>query len=439
LFDRPLQTGFTVYSSRYNFDQAQQYAILTGQKLSQLQAQFGPNTLNALQNYTQSSTGFTTSVSYPLRHSLKRVGITYTLDRSSIHTFSDASRDLFQFLYFRQTAGPNALTGILTSKVTPNLSFNTLDRYYGPHSGKSLFLAADIAGLGGNVRYVRPVMDWKQFIPMKIFKPEMKDKAAGHQVLGYHVMASFLSGYGGLVASPFERFYQGGDNDLRGFDIRSISPIAYIADTVSFPLLNPDQTAVPSNPANPRSPAITVPIPIYRIVFPGGDLNLVGNVEYRIPIIGNTVTLAIFDDVGVDPIIRNSQLHLTPSQLTTLNTTPYGCPVLSYATGCSGAQNIPFSGNLKTLGGTNWQPRMSTGVELQVMMPVINAPFRLYYAYNPLRLDQLGTSPNVLTRNLFPPGAIGDYSFAQASALYSPTYMLREPRKTFRFTVSTTF
>jgi outer membrane protein insertion porin family len=283
------------------------------------------------------------------------------------------------------------------------------------------------------------VLYWKQFIPMKIFKPELKDKAAGHQVLGYHILASFLSGYGGLVASPFERFYQGGDNDLRGFDIRSISPIAYIADTVSFPLLNPDQTAVPSNPSNPRSPAITVPIPIYRIVFPGGDLNLVGNVEYRIPIIGNTVTLAIFNDVGVDPIIRNSQLRVTPTQLNVLNATQYGCPVLSYATGCSGAANIPFTANLKTLPGTNWLPRMSTGLELQVMMPVINAPFRLYYAYNPLRLDQLANSPNLLTREMFPAGAIGDYSFAQARSLYAPQYQLREPRKTFRFTVSTTF
>jgi len=29
---------------------------------------------------------------------------------------------------------------------------------------------------------------------------------------------------------------------------------------------------------------------------------------------------------------------------------------------------------------------MSLGSELSVIMPVINAPFRLYYAYNPLRL-----------------------------------------------------
>ena len=31
---------------------------------------------------------------------------------------------------------------------------------------------------------------------------------------------------------------------------------------------------------------------------------------------------------------------------------------------------------------------MSTGLELQVIMPVVNAPFRIYYAYNPLRIDE---------------------------------------------------
>ena len=30
---------------------------------------------------------------------------------------------------------------------------------------------------------------------------------------------------------------------------------------------------------------------------------------------------------------------------------------------------------------------MSTGLEVQVFLPVINAPFRVYWAYNPLRLD----------------------------------------------------
>ena len=38
-----------------------------------------------------------------------------------------------------------------------------------------------------------------------------------------------------------------------------------------------------------------------------------------------------------------------------------------------------------------------------------------------------------------PAGAAGDYTFKQAVNVYAPSFMLREPRKTFRFTVATTF
>jgi outer membrane protein insertion porin family len=82
---------------------------------------------------------------------------------------------------------------------------------------------------------------------------------------------------------------------------------------------------------------------------------------------------------------------------------------------------------------------MSTGLELQVIMPIVNAPFRIYYAYNPFRMDTLVRPTSYITRDLFPAGAAGDYTFQQAQALYGSQYLLREPRKTFRFTVATTF
>src|SRR5581483_6276035 len=78
LFDRPLQFGFTVYNRRFNFDQVREAEIFSGQRLN-----LPENLLQSLQNFTQSSTGFTVSGSYPLRRSFKRIGLTYTLDRSS--------------------------------------------------------------------------------------------------------------------------------------------------------------------------------------------------------------------------------------------------------------------------------------------------------------------------------------------------------------------
>ncbi len=72
LKDRPLQFGFTVFSNRYNFDQARNAAILNNTSNLNLPQ----NVLNTLQNYSTNSTGFTSSLSYPLHRSLKRVGIT---------------------------------------------------------------------------------------------------------------------------------------------------------------------------------------------------------------------------------------------------------------------------------------------------------------------------------------------------------------------------
>jgi outer membrane protein insertion porin family len=95
---------------------------------------------------------------------------------------------------------------------------------------------------------------------------------------------------------------------------------------------------------------------------------------------------------------------------------------------------------------------MSAGAELSVIMPVINAPFRLYYAYNPLRLYETpycntviiggnkgSCSAELITRDMFPPGGAGDYTFQEAEQAYGSRYLFREPRKTFRLTVSTTF
>jgi outer membrane protein insertion porin family len=177
---------------------------------------------------------------------------------------------------------------------------------------------------------------------------------------------------------------------------------------------------------------------VNQIIFPGGDTSWVANLEYRVPIVG-PVTLAPFVDTGMDFITNTSQLAIASTQVQTLNSTSYGCPYLNLNFSCAGVVQIPVSGHLTPLPGTNYQPRMSTGLELQVVLPVVNAPFRIYYAYNPLRLDEYLSPPSPITRSMFPAGSAGDYTFANVNALYNPAYLIREPRKTFRFTVATTF
>ncbi len=435
-FDRPLQLGFTFYDRKYDFNQAQLSNIL-GTQSSQT---FSQSVLQSLQNFSQSSKGITLSASYPLHRSFKRIGIAYTLDDSTLTTFTDASRDFFEFLNFRSISGLGALNGIITSKVTPSFSINKIDNPARPHNGYEFIASADIAGLGGSIREIRPTVQYRRFVPMKGLKPT--SSAEGRNTLGFRLLGSYLRGYGGRVATPFDRFYTGGDNDLRGFDIRAVTPYALITSGVDFPLTSPTPGSTPlNNSSNQLSGNATVHIPVQQIVFTGGDTEMVANLEYRIPIVG-PVTLAPFMDFGLNFDAGNSQLQLNSAQVSSLNTTPYGCPIYSSGTGCSGAAKIstPFAGHLSTMRGTNFVPRMSTGLELQVIMPVINAPFRIYYALNAMRLNTTAPPAAPFTRSMFPANtSLGDYNYHQALALYAPTYQLKEPASTFRFTVSTTF
>ena len=421
MFDRPLTLGFTVYSRKFDFDQARQASILAGQNLNLPQS-----VLNQLLNYSQSSTGFTASSSYVLGHSFKRVGLTYALDNTTINTFSDASRNLFQTLNFRNISGPNALNGIVTSSVSPSFGFSTIDSPIRPHRGRSLFISTEVAGLGGNVRFYRPLFAFTQWKPLY------------HQnTLGVRFQASFINGFGGTEAPPYQRFYMGGENDLRGFDVRTVSPYVFVNTVQNFPLTNPDGSGVPVDPTNPRRGNVTVPLPVNNITLPGGDTQIVSNLEYHIHIVG-PVTLAPFADFGMDFVTRDSQLRISSDSLTQLNSTVFGCPAIVNFQ-CAGGTSIPISGNLKPVEGTNYVPRMSTGLQLSVLLPIVQQPFRIYYAFNPLTLNTTVRSPSPISRSMFPAGGAGDFSFQQAISALAPDFRLQEPRKTFRFTIGTTF
>ena len=423
--NRPLQLGFTVYGRKFNFDEAQQEAILTGSQLNVPQSE-----LQNLQNYTQSSKGFTVSLGHRLHRSKYSANITYSYDVSSLVALSDASKNLFNAIQFQGISGPNSLTGITTSKILPTFSFNTLNASLFPHSGSQFTVGAELAGVGGTVRSIRPLVDFEHFIPVQNRR----------NTIGLRVQASFISGYGGVVAPPFERFYMGGEDDIRGFDIRSISPVAYLPTSSVITLTNPDGSPVLKNPSNPLQGNYTIPIPVSQIVFPGGDASVVGNIEYRVTLFGQA-SIGPFMDIGIDPVIRKSQLKITNQQFSSLQNTLFGCPNLDIGLNCVNQTGVPFSQTLTPAPGTNWVPRMSTGIEFKILLPIVHAPFRVYYAYNPLRMNTISQPPtqDQITRSMFPAGGAGDFTYQQAISTFSPPFMLREPRKTFRFTVATTF
>ena len=108
---------------------AEKLQILTGQQLNLPSAIAAKSAeLHPVQQWL-----FTSPGSYPLQRSFKRLGLTYSFDDSSISAFSDASKSLFTNLAFRGINGPNSLDGIVTSKIFPSFSFNTIDAAYHPH------------------------------------------------------------------------------------------------------------------------------------------------------------------------------------------------------------------------------------------------------------------------------------------------------------------
>ena len=93
-----------------------------------------------------------------------------------------------------------------------------------------------------------------------------------------------------------------------------------------------------------------------------------------------------------------------------------------------------FSGKVLIAPGTE-RIRVSTGIEFQVMLPVVQAPFRVYFAYNPSRVFENLQTPIVADRAAFPNNA----TFLQSVASFGQIYPFDERRTLFRFTIGRTF
>jgi outer membrane protein insertion porin family len=452
--NRPLNVGFQIYNSKQDFNSAKNYQATTGQSVNLSAAQ-----QSLTQNYNQASTGLTFSLSYPLkRHAFQRVGITYSLSKSSITAFSTASQTFFQTISFRSgIQGSNALDGIVNSYVSLSYIYNTINNPMRPRTGKEYTVVFQTSGLWGNVRYIAPLVAYKEFRPMHYLMPSPN----GRNVLGVRAQLGYVQGFGGAVAPPNNRFYSGGEGELRGFDIRAATPYGYVPSRVNVQLTNPDGSCVPQIPSQVQTKqCVQVPLPIYGIASIGGDTNLITNAEYRIPIAG-PVTFSLFDDFGINTALNKGQLMQSPEGFDSLTSQLYGCKGFDPTGACIGipGSQVGFQKDIHPIIGTNFVPRMSTGAEISVLMPVINAPVRFFYAYNPLRLYErpycnLGLGSNkqscsaeLITPSMFPNGSAdcsnptnaGTFTYCEVMQGYGAQNIFREPRKTYRLTISTTF
>jgi len=428
--DRPISTGFTVFSTLYKFNQAQQAAALTGQQVS-INPQY-------IQDYNQNSTGFTMFANYGLKkHVFTHVGLTYGLTRTNISTYNASSQLLFESLQYSSLAGPSALNGIIASTITGTISYNTIDNPINATHGRSYFYSLAFTGgpIGGNVNTITNIGELKYFRPVNHKR----------NAIGVRFLAGFTTGYGGKEVPPYSRFYLGGENDLRGFDIRAVSPVTYIPNVVNSSI---SISAPPNAPVGSTCLircTLNVPVLVKTITFPGGDTQGVINLEYRIPIAG-PVAMSLFNDIGTVGVLRKDALRLDPTGVENINRQ------FQLANQQAALQIAP---------GTNWKPRDSVGIEFIVNLPIVQAPFRIYYAYNPLRIHTILYAPGAaingrnlatqcknsgLTNPLYPfdpnnwQTSCSPQVVQAVQPLFAPSGLnYFEPQTTFRFTVSRTF
>jgi outer membrane protein insertion porin family len=176
---------------------------------------------------------------------------------------------------------------------------------------------------------------------------------------------------------------------------------------------------------------------IYTATLPGGDVQAFGNLEYRIPVVKTYFQTVLFFDGGTDGISNRGGLKLDPTGVAKLNT---DFP----------AANL--TGSLPIAAHTNFRLRGSAGIEFVIQLPIVQAPFRIYYAYNVNRLHEelvaqspffndtdktfLKTQLDKIDPTIFPLIVQPQLN----SVVNNPGRLnYFEPKTTFRFTVSRTF
>ena len=165
-------------------------------------------------------------------------------------------------------------TGIVNSEASFSYIYNTVNNPLRPRTGKEYTAVFQLSGIGGNLRYFSPFVAYKSFLSMHYLMPSPN----GHNVLGLRAQLGYIQGFGGDVAPPNNRFYAGGEGELRGFDVRGATPYGYVPNRVNVQLTNPDGSCVPRDPNNPQlNQCIQVPLPVYGIASIGGDTQLTTN------------------------------------------------------------------------------------------------------------------------------------------------------------------
>ena len=461
--DRPISIGFSLLASRYKFFGQGTFLSQNQSAISSALDPLGSLTGSDENLFTQNTYSASLFATAPLSEflpkrafsRLSRIGLTYQISATTLNdpkvNQSGNSASAIPVIF----ATPN----IITSRITPTFvydsrepSANGIDTL----RGKSISASLGLAGLGGDVRTYQPTISYTEFIPIR------RRRSKNAEVFGYRLQAGTVGSFGitnkirnanslSFVGGVpyYERYFLGSEYDIRGYDSRTIGPIApyntYITsrnvsvatNASGTPLVSP---LISSSLAGQLAEAGTLngvsggnaTLASARFQPIGGDTQLLGNFEYRIPIFG-PVSLAAFADIGTVFNLRKTgtqninstfladDTFLSPGTLTSLllrNNPQLPQLANGYNVGSFLFLNdhLITTGELVTLLRANNQDqlsqiqslyirgeaqtnsqvlvdqsffnkfgdyRASVGMELRVQVPIVNVPFRLIYFYNP--------------------------------------------------------
>jgi outer membrane protein assembly factor BamA len=300
--------------------------------------------------YTQKSAGGNLVYGFQIAD-FARMFINYSYERVQIEDLNPAFND-------PRTAASNPILAdsLLSaqgghrtiSKIGPSYVYNTVDSPIFPTTGARYTASMDVAGLGGNTKFINPraevIRYWAQ---------------TRRTSLGFRVSAEYIRPLAGSVLPIFEKIFQGGEYTIRGFDLRTIGP--------------------------------RDPISGYVI---GGNKSILGNVEYLINIAG-PVRLVLFADAG--QVRDTGEKFAWKEDHYVQQLVPFPSVVLSdpFATvGLRGDANqlFPDPQYERVKIGETSAFKSSIGAEIRFFMPVLNVPFRLIFAMNPSRGGVLDNS-----------------------------------------------
>ncbi|MBU8538120.1 outer membrane protein assembly factor BamA [Falsiroseomonas tokyonensis] len=157
-------------------------------------------------SYSEKRVGFALRAGYEFNERVRQSWSYSLVQRDIFDVQTDASR------YIREQSGITLL-----SQVGTTLSYDVRDSRIEPRSGYIARVGTDVAGLGGDVAYIRWRGDVAGYIPLERYL------GAPEYVLALQAGVGLLTPWGDRPERIIDRFFLGGDN-LRGFALAGAGP-----------------------------------------------------------------------------------------------------------------------------------------------------------------------------------------------------------------------